>query len=99
MRLRKRLAGKESNTTGACYKDYGIRNSAPRSKDSKRCMKELANPFWIKVKGILFLVLGVLSSILLVFELPKVKVIALLAIVTWNLQVLLLRILRNGEIC
>jgi len=47
-------------------------------------MKELVNPFWIKVKGILFLVLGILSSILLVLELPSVKVIALLAIATWS---------------
>lgn len=47
-------------------------------------MKNIANPFWIKVKGILFLVLGTLSSVLLILELPSVKVIVLLAIATWS---------------
>jgi hypothetical protein len=38
-------------------------------------MKDIANPTWIKVKGILFLVLGMLSSILLVSKLPNVTVV------------------------
>jgi hypothetical protein len=31
-------------------------------------MKNIADPFWIKVKGILFLILGTLASILLVHK-------------------------------
>ena len=47
-------------------------------------MKNIADPFWIKVKGILFLILGTLASILLVLELPSVKVVVLLALAIWS---------------
>ena len=47
-------------------------------------MKSIADPFWIKVKGILFLILGTLASILLVLELPSVKVVVLLALAIWS---------------
>ena len=47
-------------------------------------MKNIADPFWIKVKGILFLMLGALASILLVLELPSVKVVVLLALAIWS---------------
>ena len=47
-------------------------------------MKNIADPFWIKVKGILFLILGSLASILLVLELPSVKVVVLLALAIWS---------------
>ena len=47
-------------------------------------MRNIADPFWIKVKGILFLILGTLASILLVLELPSLKVIVLLAIAIWS---------------
>ena len=47
-------------------------------------MKNIADPLWIKVKGILFLILGTLASILLVLELPSLKVIVLLAIAIWS---------------
>jgi len=47
-------------------------------------MKNIADPFWIKVKGILFLILGTLAAILLVLELPNVKVVILLALAIWS---------------
>jgi len=46
-------------------------------------MKNLTDPFWIKLKGILFLVVGVLSAALLVLEHPTWKIGALLAISIW----------------
>jgi hypothetical protein len=46
-------------------------------------MKDLTNPFWIKLKGILFLVIGILSSVLLIIESLSWKVAALLVIAIW----------------
>jgi hypothetical protein len=46
-------------------------------------MKELTKPSWIKVKGLMFLVIGLLSSLLLLFEYPEIKVGLLLAIAIW----------------
>ncbi len=46
-------------------------------------MKDLANPAWIKFKGFLFLVVGLVASGLLVLEHPTIKVGALLAIASW----------------
>lgn len=46
-------------------------------------MKDLTDPRWIKVKGILFLAVALLSSALLVFEAPTLKVAVLLAISVW----------------
>jgi len=46
-------------------------------------MKDLTNPNWIKLKGILFLVIGVLASVLLVVEHPEWKVVILLAVSVW----------------
>lgn len=46
-------------------------------------MKDLTNPFWIKLKGILFLIVGLASAILLLLEAPTLKVAALLAITVW----------------
>src|SRR5213083_2786398 len=43
-------------------------------------MKDLTNPNWIKFKGILFLVVGLISSVLLIFEHPSLKVVLLLAV-------------------
>jgi hypothetical protein len=47
-------------------------------------MKDLTNPAWIKAKGLLFLLLGLLSAVLLFFERPTLRVAALLAIVVWS---------------
>ncbi len=46
-------------------------------------MKDLTNPNWIKFKGILFLVVGLISSALLIFECPSLKVVLLLAVSVW----------------
>src|SRR5258708_7226115 len=50
-----------------------------------RCgiMKNLTNPAWIKLKGILFLLLGLLSGTLLLFEHPSLRVALLLALTVW----------------
>jgi hypothetical protein len=47
-------------------------------------MKNITNPTWIKAKGILFLILGMMSSILLVLMRPNVTVILLLAVTVWS---------------
>jgi hypothetical protein len=47
-------------------------------------MKDLADTRWIKLKGILFLVLGIGSSLLLVLEAPTLKVAALLVLSIWS---------------
>jgi hypothetical protein len=46
-------------------------------------MTNLASPTLIKIKGILFLLVGILSSVLLLVELPTLKIAALLAISIW----------------
>lgn len=47
-------------------------------------MKDLTSAAWIKAKGMLFLFLGVLSSILLFLERPTPRVVALLLIAAWS---------------
>lgn len=47
-------------------------------------MKDLANPFWIKAKGVLFLLLGLLSASLLILEHPTLRVAALVLLVVWS---------------
>ena len=46
-------------------------------------MKDLTNPAWIKLKGILFLVVGILAATLLWLECPTWKVATLLAVTIW----------------
>ncbi len=46
-------------------------------------MKDLTNPTWIKLKGLLFLLVGILASVLLVLEQPTLRVLVLLAISIW----------------
>lgn len=43
----------------------------------------LTNAMWIKAKGILFLFLGILSSVLLFLERPTLKVGLLLIVTIW----------------
>ena len=45
-------------------------------------MKDLTSP-WIKLKGILFLLLGVAAAVLLVLENPGWKIVGLLALTIW----------------
>lgn len=47
-------------------------------------MGDLKSSSMIKLKGILFLVLGLASSVLLLFEAPTLKTAALLAISVWS---------------
>jgi hypothetical protein len=46
-------------------------------------MKELTNPNWIKAKGILFLLTGLLAATLLLLEKPAWKTAALLTVTMW----------------
>jgi hypothetical protein len=46
-------------------------------------MHELTSSFWIKCKGILFLLLGIASATLLILENPTLKTAALLALSIW----------------
>ena len=46
-------------------------------------MKDLTNPSWIKFKGILFLVVGLLAATLLILEAPTIRVAVLLIITVW----------------
>jgi hypothetical protein len=47
-------------------------------------MKDLTDPRWIKAKGVLFLALGLASSVLLIVEHPESKAILLLSIAVWG---------------
>ena len=47
-------------------------------------MRELTSAGWIKAKGILFLCLGVLSSVLLWLDHPTLRTALLLAIAIWS---------------
>lgn len=46
-------------------------------------MKDLTDARWIKLKGLLFLLLGVASAALLLAETPSLKVAFLLALAIW----------------
>lgn len=48
-------------------------------------MKSLSNPKWIALKGILFLLLGLLSGTVLLIEHPTASVLLLLAVAVWSL--------------
>jgi hypothetical protein len=47
-------------------------------------MKEITNPIAIKIKGFLFLFLGLLSGGLLILDRPSLRVAALLAVSVWS---------------
>lgn len=46
-------------------------------------MKDLTNPRWIKLKGALFLSLGILAGALLILEQPTLRIVALLCLTVW----------------
>ncbi len=46
-------------------------------------MKDLTDPRWIKLKGVLFLLLGIISALLIVLEQPSLKLTALLGLCVW----------------
>jgi hypothetical protein len=47
-------------------------------------MKDLTNPTWIKLKGLLFLVIGIVSVILVFLDSPRWQTGALLAVAVWS---------------
>lgn len=46
-------------------------------------MKDLSNPGWIKAKGVLFLLIGLASALLLILEHPTWKVALFLCVCIW----------------
>jgi hypothetical protein len=46
-------------------------------------MKDLTSPFWIKVKGLLFLLIGLIAASLIILEMPTIRTGALLVIAIW----------------
>lgn len=47
-------------------------------------MRDLSNPALIKLKGLLFLLLGIFASILLLTDAPSLRNAALLGIAVWS---------------
>jgi hypothetical protein len=47
-------------------------------------MQDLTSPFWIKVKGLLFLLIGVVAAVLLLLDSPTWKTAGLLALAIWS---------------
>jgi hypothetical protein len=47
-------------------------------------MKDLTSSFWIKLKGILFLVIGVVAAVLVFLDDPKWQTGVLLAVAIWS---------------
>ena len=46
-------------------------------------MKDITSPRWIKFKGILFLIVGLLSFGLIIVQHPEIKLVLLLGITVW----------------
>ena len=47
-------------------------------------MKDLSNPFWIKLKGLLFLFIGIVATVLLFLDSPTLRTAVLLALAIWS---------------
>jgi hypothetical protein len=47
-------------------------------------MKDLSNPFWIKLKGLLFLFIGGVATVLLFLDSPTLRTAVLLALAIWS---------------
>jgi len=47
-------------------------------------MKDLSNPFWIKLKGLLFMLIGIAAGVLLFLDNPTLKTAVLLAMAIWS---------------
>jgi hypothetical protein len=47
-------------------------------------MKDLTSAFWIKLKGLLFLVIGVAAAVLLWLEIPTTKTAVLIMVAVWG---------------
>lgn len=46
-------------------------------------MKDITDPRWIKFKGVLFLIVGLLSCAVILYERPDIKLALLLGIAIW----------------
>ena len=46
-------------------------------------MKDLKSHQWIKIKGLLFLLIGIIASVLILLDAPSWKLAALLVIAIW----------------
>ena len=60
----------------------GAKEQRGRKVASEASLKVLP-PTWIKVKGILFLVGGVMAAVLIFLEHPSVKIVVLLTLAIW----------------
>lgn len=47
-------------------------------------MTDLTSPFWIKLKGLLFLLIGLVAAALLLLDSPTWKTVGLLALAIWS---------------
>ena len=47
-------------------------------------MKDLSNPFWIKLKGLLFLFIGIAAAILLFLDSPTFKTAVFIVLIIWS---------------
>jgi hypothetical protein len=47
-------------------------------------MKDLTNPIWIKLKGLLFLFIGIVAVVLIFLDSPTLKTAVLLAVAVWS---------------
>lgn len=47
-------------------------------------MKDLSNPFWIKLKGILFLLIGIVAVVLIFLDNPRWQTGGLLIVAIWS---------------
>jgi hypothetical protein len=47
-------------------------------------MKDISSPTWIKVKGLLFLAVGIAASALLILDNPTWKTVLLLLLAVWS---------------
>lgn len=47
-------------------------------------MKDLSSPFWIKLKGILFLFIGIVAAVLVFLDNPKWSTAVLLLLAIWS---------------
>ena len=47
-------------------------------------MKDLTSAFWIKLKGLLFLLMGIAAAVLVFLDNPKWQTAVLLAVAIWS---------------
>ena len=62
---------------------HPIKDEVRRLGEGNHLMTDLTSPRLIKIKGLLFLLIGIASAILLVLEQPTIRVAVLLAISIW----------------